>query len=448
MRTTFRLCFCVALGVALSACAREEEAAREPVTPVQAADVVKGTIHDIVTADAILFPRDQANINPKISAPVRRFLVNRGDHVKQGQLLAELENRDLVAAATESRGQLAQAESTARVTTASVPEQMTKAQTDVDAARAATDAAQKLLDSRQQLLKEGAIARKQVDEAQVGLAQARAQLDTAQQHLAALQAVGRQEMVTGAAAQVEAARGRHETAQAQVAYSEIRSPITGVVTDRPLYPGEMANAGMPLLTVMDVSSIVARVNLSQDRARNIKVGNEATVTPSDGTQPVTGKVTIVSPAVDANSTTVQIWVQAVNPGERLRAGASVHVTIVAATIENATLVPAAAILPAEEGGSMVVTVDETNTANHAKVQVGVREGDLVQVLMELQPDATIEGVQPGERVVTVGGLGLEDGAKVRVVKPGESAADDAKDRSDKKPDEKRPGGKKAGEGKK
>jgi len=141
-------------------------------------------------------------------------------------------------------------------------------------------------------------------------------------------------------------------------------------------------------------------------------------------------------------------VQAVNPGERLRAGASVHVTIVAATIENATLVPAAAILPAEEGGSMVVTVDETNTANHAKVQVGVREGDLVQVLMELQPDATIEGVQPGERVVTVGGLGLEDGAKVRVVKPGESAADDAKDRSDKKPDEKRPGGKKAGEGKK
>jgi HlyD family secretion protein len=446
--TPVHLLFCMALGVGIAACGAKEEPASEPVTPVQVAEVVKGTIHDIVTADAVLYPKDQANINPKISAPVRRFLVNRGDHVKQGQLLAELENRDLVAAATESRGQLAQAESNARVTTASVPEQMTKAQTDVDAAKAATDAAQKLLDSRQQLLKEGAIARKQVDEAQVGLAQARAQLDTAQQHLAALQAVGRQEMVQGAAAQVEAARGHHETAQAQVAYSEIRSPITGVVTDRPLYPGEMANAGMPLLTVMDVSSIVARVNLSQDQARNVKVGNEATVTPSDGSQPVTGRVTIVSPAVDANSTTVQIWVQAVNPGERLRAGASVHVTIVAATLENATLVPAAAILPAEEGGSMVVTVDETNTANHAKVQVGVREGDLVQVLMELQPDATIEGVQPGERVVTVGGLGLEDGAKVRVVKPGESGADDAKDNSEKKPDGKQPGDRKAREGKK
>ena len=244
---------------------------------MEVAPVVRGTIRSIVTADAVLYPRDQANINPKISAPVRKFLVNRGDHVKQGQLLAELENLDLVGAATESRGLLAQAESTARVSNASVPEQMTKAQTDVDAARAATDAAQKLVDSRQQLFTEGAIARKLVDEAQVALAQARAQLDTAQQHLTALQAVGRQEVVKNAAAQVEAARGHNQTVEAQVGYSEIRSPINGVVTDRPLYAGEMANAGMPLLTVMDVSSIVARVNLSQSQAKDVKVGNEATL---------------------------------------------------------------------------------------------------------------------------------------------------------------------------
>jgi RND family efflux transporter MFP subunit len=431
MRAAIHFCLGVALGVTFTACARKEAPEAEPVTPVEVADVVKGTIHDIVTADAVLYAKDQATITPKISAPVRRFLVNRGDHVKQGQLLAELENRDLIAAAAESRGQLAQAESNARTMTASVPEQVTRAQTDVDAARAATDATQKLVDSRQQLFKEGAIARKLVDEAQVALAQARAQLETAQQHLTALQAVGRQEMVTSATAQVEAARGHHASVEAQVSYTEIRSPITGVVTDRPLYPGEMANAGMPLMTVMDVSSIVARVNLSQEQAKNVKVGNTATLTPIDGSVAVSGKVTIVSPATDPNSTTVQVWVEAVNPGEHLRVGASVHASIVAATIEGATIVPAAAILPAEEGGSMVITVDETNTANHAKVQVGVREGDLVQVLMELQPDATIEGVQPGERVVTVGGLGLEDGAKVRVVKPGESAAGDEKKSDDK-----------------
>ena len=91
---------------------------------------------------------------------------------------------------------------------------------------------------------------------------------------------------------------------------------------------------------------------------------------------------------------------------------------------------------------MVVTVDETSTAHQTKVQVGVREGDLVQVLYELQADATVEGVQPGERVIIVGGLGLEDEAKVRVLKPGESAAD-AKGDGDRKPEDK-----KAGEGKK
>ena len=59
---------------------------------MRVAPAIKGSIRLIVNADAVLYPRDQANIVPKISAPVRRFLVNRGDHVKQGQLLAELEN--------------------------------------------------------------------------------------------------------------------------------------------------------------------------------------------------------------------------------------------------------------------------------------------------------------------------------------------------------------------
>src|SRR6185503_4229898 len=117
--------------------------------------------------------------------------------------------------------------------------------------------------SRQQLLKEGATARKTVDEAQVAYAQAKSQFDTAEQHLKSLQSVGKQEQIKTAAAQVEAAKGHYASAEAQVGYSEIRSPIDGVITDRPLYPGEMANAGAPLLTVMDMSAVVARVNMGQ-----------------------------------------------------------------------------------------------------------------------------------------------------------------------------------------
>ena len=411
------------LGVALvmaGACRKAEKPA-EVIAPVRVAPAIKGSIRLIVNADAVLYPRDQANIVPKISAPVKRFLVNRGDHVKQGQLLAELEARDLSAAAQASRGQYEQAQSNYRsTTTAGVPEQMTKAQTDVTAAREAMDAAKRLLDNRQQLFKDGALARKLVDDAEVTYAQAKATSDTAQQHLQALQNVGGKEQVNSAAAQVETAKGQYEGAQALASYAQIRSPITGVVTDRPLYPGEMAAAGTPMLTVMDMSKVVARINMAQDQARNVKVGNEATITPADGGELVTGRVTIVSPASDANSTTVQVWVQSDNPGEKMHAGQAVHVSIVAATLEGATLIPTPAVLPNAEGETIVLIVDDKNIAHEKVVQIGVREPEMVQI---------VAGVEVGQRVVTQGGLGLEDKSKVRVMKPGEKAAGE-KDEAD------------------
>ena len=407
------LVLCVVVSVGLTAC-KKAEPKEEVVAPVRVSPAIKGSIRLIVNADAVLFPRDQANIVPKLSAPVKRFLVNRGDHVKQGQLVAELEARDLAAAAQASRGSYDQAQSNYRSTTAvGVPEQMTKAQTDVTAARQTMDAAKRLLDNRQQLFKDGALAKKLVDEAEVTYAQAKASFDTAQQHLQALQGVGGKEQINTAAAQVEAARGQYEGAQALASYAEIRSPINGVVTDRPLYPGEMAAAGAPMLTVMDMSKVVARVNMAQDQAKNVKVGNEATITPSDGGELVTGRVTIVSPASDQNSTTVQVWVQADNPGEQMHAGQAVHVSIVAATLEGATLIPAPAILPNAEGETIVLVVDDKNVAHERVVQIGVREPEMVQI---------VAGVDVGQRVVIQGGLGLEDKTKVRIMKPGEKAA--------------------------
>jgi HlyD family secretion protein len=415
---TYLTICCIGLG--LAGC-KKTEPKEEVVAPVRVSPAIKGSIRLIVNSDAVLYPRDQANIVPKISAPVKRFLVNRGDHVKQGQLLAELEARDLAAAAQASRGQYEQAQSNYRSTTAAgVPEQMTKAQTDVTAAREAMDAAKRLLDNRQQLFKDGALAKKLVDEAEVGYTQAKANFDTAQQHLQALQSVSGKEQVNTAAAQVETAKGQYEGAQAQAGYADIRSPITGVVTDRPLYPGEMAAAGTPMLTVMDMSKVVARVNMAQDQAKNVKVGNEATITPADGGELVTARVTIVSPASDANSTTVQVWVQADNPGEKMHAGQAVHVSIVAATLEGATLIPAPAVLPNAEGETIVLIVDDKNVAHEKVVQIGVREPEMVQI---------VAGVEVGERVVTQGGLGLEDKTKVRIMKPGEKAAGE-KDEAD------------------
>jgi len=138
----------------------------------------------------------------------------------------------------------------------------------------------------------------------------------------------------------------------------------------------------------------------------------ASLLPADGSEPVAGRVVVVSPATDLNSTTMQVWVQADNPGERLRAGQSVHVSIIAATIDGATLVPASAILADDEGATIVKVVDDKNISHDRPVQVGAREPEMVQVT----------GVEPGERVIKEGGVGLEDKAQVRIMKPGEKAA--------------------------
>src|SRR5581483_12325009 len=158
----------------------------------------------------------------------------------------------------------------------------------------ALDAAQRVLESRKKLLEQGAIARKLVDDAQVTYAQAKGQVEAAKEHLKALQSVGKQEQVKGAQAQVEAARGHLQGAEAQVGYSEVRSPISGVIADRPLYPGEMANTGSPLLTVMDISRVIARVNVPQAQASAIKVGQTASIGQTGSDDKLEGKVNVVS----------------------------------------------------------------------------------------------------------------------------------------------------------
>lgn len=406
----------------LASCSKPKEKEAEPVIPVQVTEAKLDSIDRVITAEGVLRALDQSAIMPKISAPVRRFYVNRGDHVRKGQLLAELENRDLAAAVADSKGAFEQASATYRNTaSATVPDEIVKAQQDAQAAKQAVDAAQKLLQNREQLYKEGALARKLVDDAAVAYAQAQSTYQTAQKHLESVQGVSRHEEVKSAAGQLDSAKAKYEGAQAQLSYTEIRSPISGVVADRGIFAGEMASAGAPLITIMDISSVIARVNIPQSQAAYVRVGQPATVAATDGSQQVQGKVSVVSPAIDPNSTTLEVWIQATNPGERLRPGSTVHVTIMAGTIKDAVVVPADAILPSTEGGTSVMVVAADSVAHEHKVQVGVRGPEMVQVS---------SGVAAGDRVVTNGGVGLQDGAKVKVEKAGEKPEE--KDKADDK----------------
>jgi HlyD family secretion protein len=421
--------FVFAACMSITGCSsKPKEAETEPVVPVQVAEVTRDSIRRIVAAQAILFPVDQANVMPKISAPVKTFHVKRGDHVAKGQLLAVLENRDLTAAVGDNKGAYQQAQSALRTTSAAtVPEESNKAQQDAQAAKQAMDAAQKVYESRKQLFDQGALARRLVDEANVAYVQARSTYEIAQKHLQAQQSVSGVEQVKNAEAQVESAKAKVEGAEAQLSYSEIRSPIAGTIADRPIYPGEMASAGTPLLTVMDISRVIARANIPVAQAVALKVGVPATLSQTDADIQATGKVTVVSPAVDPNSTTVEVWIEAANPGERFKPGATVRVEIIAETIKDAIVVPPAALLPSAEGGVQAMVVGPDSVAHEKKIEVGVREPEKVQI---------VKGLDPGEKVITVGGVGLEDKAKVKIVAAGEGdkPENDEKPAPDKKED--------------
>jgi HlyD family secretion protein len=409
----------------LTSCKSKDKGAaaeNEAPTPVQVEEARRGPIDHVIAADAVLYPINQANVTSKISAPLKRVLVNRGDHVRAGQLVAELESRDLAASVNESKGQLDQAQAAYQTTTgATVVDDRTKSQTDVTTAQQALEAAKKLYDNRVELVRQGALAQKLADDAKVAMVQAQSQFDTAQRHLQTLQQVGQREQIAGAQAQVDAARAHYENSAAQLSYSEVRSPISGIVSDRPVYAGEMAASGTPIISIVDISQVVARANVPVKDAAAIKVGRPATISGPDGN--IGGKVTVVSPAVDPSTTTVEVWVQAPNPGEKLKPGGTVHVSINAETLQNAIIVPATALLNSDEGGQKVLVAGSDNLAHERKIAIGVRQGDNVELT---------SGVQEGEKVIVSGGLGLDDKAKIKIEAPPPTEDDeDAADADDK-----------------
>ncbi len=410
-RTPARHAITVLLGVIfatiilLSSCSREP-ASKEPVVTVQVTPAKRTTIERMVKTEAVLFPINEAAITPKISAPVAKFYVQRGERVHRGQLLAVLENKDLAAAEVENKGAYEQAEAAYESSVkAGLPEEWQKAEFEVQADKQTLDAAQKIYESRQNLFKQGALPRKELDQAEVAYTQARNQYELAQKHLQALQSGGKQQQLKAAEGQLSSAKGKYQASQAQLNYSEIRCPINGVVTDRPLYPGEMAAAGTPLITVMDLSQVVARAHIPQDQAALLKLGDAATITAPGTNEKIEGKVTVVSPALDPNSTTVEVWVQAANPGQRLRPGSNVHVSMLAGKIPDAIVVPASALVSNAAGEKSVMVVGGDGRAHQQTVKVGVQEDGEAQIA---------GGLKAGDNVISRGAYGLPDNSRVQV----------------------------------
>jgi multidrug efflux pump subunit AcrA (membrane-fusion protein) len=404
-----------------------EDEAVAPIVSVRVAKVEKQTIAAPVSAVGTIFPRDQATVAAKISAQIKTMGLLKNQVVKAGQVIAVLESRDLAAQRNEAVAALNQERANERsVTTGTIPQTNAQDQRALRDAQAKVRTASATYERRLVLYQKGGISKKDLEASQMELTTAENELRLAEQTVVLrTKAINPNDRAL-AAARVQAAQQRVATLDAQLSYATIRAPITGIVTDQFQYQGEFAAAGGRLVNIADISEVIVKVPFADTVVAQLKVGDTATVLPTDTSgEEMTGKVTLISRSNDPLNRTVEVWVTLGNGAGRLRANGAAQVTCATLTKNDAVVVPASAVTldasNANEGTVMVV--DAANVAHEAKVTVGIRTPDKIEIT---------EGLQGGETVVIEGNYALPDGTKVEVSE--DKKADNASE--EKKPAEK------------
>jgi len=210
------------------------------------------------------------------------------------------------------------------------------------------------------------------------------------------------------------------------------------VTERPLFVGDLATANQPILTVMDTSRLIAKSHVPQSEAAVLKAGNPAELKVPGLDEPVKGRVTLVSPALDPGSTTIEVWVEASKHDPALKPGMTVEVAMTAKTVKEALVVPTPAVFKNNEGADYVVIAASDGHAHQKTIQLGVRNAEFSQVL---------SGVNAGDPVVSSGGYALPDNTQIKIEAPAAGEKEDANKADDEVKDKKTAEAKPAKKGK-
>ncbi len=406
-----RLQIVLALSVfALAGCRSHEDAPPRPVVAVKVAKAEVADVKSTVRAPAFVFPREQANIGSRVTAPIRKLLVRKGDKVEAGQLLAQLDNRDMLAQRDEAAAAVTDAEANLqRVTSGTIPTDIERARGQLASTEAGLNQAEKLYERRRQLFEQGAIPQRDLLLSETELSQAKANHEVAKRTLDLLQNQSRDRDIFMAKSKVEQAQSRLSLVKAQLDFDEIRTPFAGTITEQFMFPGDMAKPDAALFTVMDLSVAVARAQIPDSEAVATRVGQPCEFVPTDSAgASFTGRISVVNQAIDPTRRTVESWCEIANPKRALRAGEFGQVLIVTGVAAKGIVVPLAAV-QFEEGAKkgVVMIAGEKGVAVKREVETGgVNEG---KVLIK-------SGVVAGESVIIEGAYGLAEGTQVRLQK--------------------------------
>jgi membrane fusion protein, multidrug efflux system len=349
------------LGLLLTACAKKDPPPFErPPSPVTVAAAVSQDVPLYLDEVGHTVAREIVSVQPEVSGKITEIHFMDGADLKKGDLLFTIDPRPFEAQLNAAQANLAQS-------------------------KAALDFAKIQFGRVQDLVESKAIARQDYDTrknaADVGEAQVK-------QNEAAL-----------------------ESARLNLEYTSIRSPIDGRAGHRLVDNGNVVTANTStLLTIERMDPIYADFTVTESDFSEVQ-RNEAKrtlrveVRLPDHQKPEIGQLTFLDNSVQGSSGTVLLRATVPNPARHLWPGQFVNVRLVLATLPKAVLVPAAAPQDSAKG-SFVYVVKQDSTAELRPVKLGQRQGELVVVE---------QGLQPGERVVMNGQLGVMPGAKVRVV---------------------------------
>ncbi len=387
-----------------------EEGIPEAATvSVRVARAERGEIAAEVSALGTIFPREAATVSPKISAQIKQMALLKNKAVRAGEPVATLEARDVQAQRAEAAAALEEAQANARLLSGgTIPETTAQDEKALRDARANVANAKATYERRNVLYQRGGISKKELEASELALKIAESDLRVAESVAKVHQVTTNPGNRALAASRVKQAQDRLAALDAQLSYTVIRAPFTGVITDQFQYEGEYAAAGAKLFTIADVSEMIVKAPFADTVAAQLKVGDKAKVLPQDlPGEELAGSIALVSRASDVQNRTVEVWVNLKNEGGRLRADGAAKMVVSTNAESDAVIVPASAVTldatNADEGTVMVV--DENSVAHETKVQVGIRAGDHVQI---------ISGLQGGETVIIEGNYALPDESKVEI----------------------------------
>ena len=467
-----RASLAAALAVAvLTACGKGGAKAPQGPPPL-AVDVAQAHRQDIATyvsLDGQIAPLQESTLSSPQSGNVVAVYVNEGQHVRAGQVIAKLDDATLRASLAQQEAivqqgaaALGSANLQAPVTAAQASNTVVTAQQQLAAARNAVSTAQAAYESAkstyvadESLLKQGYVAqtafeqaRSQYVQAEQALNSAREQQRQAQTALRYAQTQGgnavpiQEQQIAQNRGQLAAAQAQVRLLQTQIAQTSIIAPFDGVVTQRLLDPGAFASPNQPVARVSQIATVYINVNVPDDNLAYVHAGTPVTFTCSSiPNRTFKAAVMDVNATPTAGTLSYRARVRVPNPGDTLRGGMLVSVSVRKEFHPNAIVVPRTAVFQTENGANIFTVVDapapppgaaggapQGGGGGKGGGQGGAPQGapklmqaKVVPVQVGLQTDTLAEihgsGIAPGTTVITTRPDALQDKSIVAISGP-------------------------------